>query len=130
MSTAEDVMSYTAWQLAGRADCAQPDSVTSPGADWLDTVRRNAVDSFDPADPDQDAHEQADAVVPIYTHHKWTVFTDLAAWQEDVTEFGPIEDLDQASSVALFIIADRLIRTLWDEMREEDDADDDSEDES
>lgn len=90
---------YTVYALARMAECGAPDSFTSPGADWLSTfpaVAREILSDSPEATNDgalSDAvHEQADSIVPVYTAHKWRVFTDLAAWQEDVTEYGPIED--------------------------------------
>lgn len=130
MSTTEDVKELTVWQLARMADCVTPDRTDSPGGDWLDTVRRDALDTFDADDPDQETSESADSLVPIYTATVWAVFVDLGAYQEDVTEFGPIEDMEQAAKVALYMIADRLISAIWSDLREDAEDDDSEGDES
>lgn len=108
-----DTTSYTVWQLAGLADVHSPDSLTSPGAAWLEQVARSLDDSDDWTE--DTAHELADDVVPIYTHERFQVFVDICAYQEDVTEFGPIGDMEQAAGVALYMIAVRLIDALHNE---------------
>jgi hypothetical protein len=40
------------------------------------------------------------------------VFVDLAAWQEDIEEFGPITDMEQGAGVALYMIAERLLTAI------------------
>ena len=104
--------------MAGMAGCASPDGLDSAGADWLRQVASSAaevvaeVDDIDDARYDDRLHEMADGLVPIYTHNRWQVFVDLAAYQEDVTEFGPIEDMERAAGVALYIIAERLVAAI------------------
>jgi hypothetical protein len=107
------------YELAGLAECASPDRPDSPGAEWLTRVANDAddlIEQTDPADLDalhDDTHERADQLVPIYTHHRWEVFTDLAAYQEDVTEYGAdASDLTATAGVALYMIAERLITAL------------------
>lgn len=106
----------TPWQLAHEAGCASPDSATSPGALWLVQVAEAANEWHDYSDDRDDApHQIVDGLVPIYTAERWRVFTDLAAWQEDVTEFGPIEDMEQAAGVALYLIGSRLATAVIEE---------------
>src|SRR5690606_33109396 len=91
----------TVYQLASIADCAAPDMLNGPGARFLLRVQdsaRELVEGAEPGDDLTDAiHEHADAAVPIYTHEMWATFIDLAAYEEDVTEYGPIEDMGQAA---------------------------------
>jgi hypothetical protein len=50
----------------------------------------------------------------------WSEFTDLAAYQEDPTEYGVDgSDMEQSARVCLYIIAERLATALFDEVRAE-----------
>lgn len=137
-------MTYTSpfgtFELADLAKCGYPaeddggtDAPPSPGAAWLRRVEDAAREAWDRCRsefPDLDAtetadhlnggdtpHEVANNVVPVYTHERWQVFTDLAAWREDLnghyengSEEGP--DLTDAAGDALYLIAKRLVRAL------------------
>ena len=106
----------TVWTLAGMAGVASPDSLTSPGAEWLELVAAYLVGAAEELAeavyPEDMIYEMADGLVPIYTHERWQVFVDLAAYTEDITDFGPIDDMEQAAGVALFMIAERLLTAL------------------
>lgn len=128
--------------LASLADCASPDSADSPGAAFLARVARDVTDyvsDAEDADP-RDAldnvsdwsHGIADSAVPVYTHERWQVFVDLAAYQEDVSELMPDagDDLTGAAGVALYMIAERLVRALADELSEALDAEDAEDDDA
>jgi hypothetical protein len=133
MVTTSDFPPPNAYVLAHIAEApATPDSLESPGAEWLTSVYHDALELIEDCAADCDVdfdgfrdvedriHERADQAVPIYTHHRWQVFVDLAAYQEDVDDFGPIEDLTDAAGVALYMIARRLIEQVVEEHREED----------
>jgi hypothetical protein len=111
------------YQLAQLADVTSPDSPTSPGAVWLLRVASDAEDLWDWGKETEDLtdtiSEYADQAVPVYTHERWKVFVDLAAYTEEVTEFGPVEDMTAAAGVALYMIAERLLNALIEEKREE-----------
>ncbi len=123
----------TVWTLAHMAEVASPDNVNSPGAEWLAQVYGaglEVAESIHEKDwtvsamlEDGDAFdlitESADAIVPIYTHRLWAVFVDLAAYQEDVEEYGPTEDLTQSAMVALFTIARRLIESTLEDIAQD-----------
>lgn len=118
-----------AYQLARTADCADPETLESPGAEWLHSVAAS-VDEIvaikrDGSDYWQDSvAETADMLVPIYNHRRWQVFVDLAAWQEDISDYGGVEgDMTAAAGVALYAIAERLLYALV-EMAEDDDDQD------
>lgn len=118
------------FHLSDRADCASPENLGSAGAHFLDAVRNDAVDLLESLDADgvqsfvlygtdgdlsDDISERADSAVPIYTHQLWATFVDLAAYNEDATELGAdASDLDQCARTCLYLIADRLLRTLID----------------
>ncbi len=119
----------TTYHLANLADCASPDArdaygcipsadaSPSPGAVFL----RDVADAYDGARddlsehpyPEDLLHELADGAVPIYTHSRWQTFTDLCAYNEDLTEYGaPPADMTDAAGLALYIIARRLLEAL------------------
>jgi len=103
----------SAWALAGLADCMDPDSGVSPGARMLESIRDAVLEEVPGArDLSDAAHEIADQVINVYTVGKWQQFTDLGAWAEDVSEFGPIRSLDDGANAALYLIGDRLARVL------------------
>jgi hypothetical protein len=107
----------TSWQLARLAGCADPDSLTSPGALFLDRVEADYIERVADGDYDEDdsPHEIADGAVPVYTHDRWTTFVDLGAYEEDTRELGDDgSDLTQSAAVALYMIAERLVRALHD----------------
>ena len=115
---------YTVWQLARMASCADPDHQDSPGAHWLTTV----ADSAKEVTNEDEVSETADSVVPIYTVERWRVFVDLGAWEEDVTELGAdASDLTQCAAIALYQIAERLLTAV---VEARDDAEDDDTEES
>jgi hypothetical protein len=117
-----------AYSLALLADVASPDSLESPGALWLTRIESAAANLLEECaelggDPVDAIHETADAIVPIYTHERWSVFTDLAAYNEDVTDYGPdYSDLTAVAGVALYVVAERLLSILVDEAGNGDDA--------
>lgn len=123
--TMTDPTTHTTYALARLADCHDPDTMTSPGARFLDRVESAFLDM---ETPDEDRFgEEADQLVPIYTHERWQVFVDLCAYEEDISEFGDYgDDLTRAAGVALYMIAERLLRALYEEAQ--DNADDDEED--
>ncbi len=135
MSETEDQLP---WRLARLADCMDPDSVTSPGAQFLFSVEDDARERWEDTDPeDRDRllsdewSEVADSAVPIYTREVWTMFVDLGAYQEDPTELGiDGSDMEQAAKVCLYMIAERLCHALADEWADEDETEEDEEGES
>ena len=104
----------TVWTLAGMAEVSSPDSLTSPGAEWLQRVALTVDDVRDYDDIDDGIHEQADGLVPVYTHHRWQVFVDLAAYTEDVDELAGAFDhsMEGRAGIALYLIAERLLTAL------------------
>ena len=124
--------------------CAPPADLStvrpSPGAKFLRSVaddmdwRIKYYFDDDPREHDPREHEPwelvdlladeiaevADGAVPIYTGERWAVFADLAAWQEDTTEYGATgDDLTAAAGIALYVIAERLARALVEKWGEE-----------
>ena len=109
--------SHTMYELARLAGCSDPDSPTSPGAQFLAMVEATLAD-YD--DPDYDtAWEIADNAPSVYTHEMWMQFVDLAAYSEDPSEVGADgADMEKSARVCLFMIAERLCIALIEEMQE------------
>ncbi len=106
-------MNATVWQLARLADCADPDTLTSAGAQFLQSVEGAYEDMRENEATADDVHEYADGAVPIYTHEVWATFADLAAWNEDPSELiGDQGDMTKGATVALYMIAERLLSAL------------------
>jgi hypothetical protein len=128
-TTLDDVREMNHFALANAVnDVAGPDSDTSPGALFLGRVRDAIIETLEwkveNDDPDlahaarvlrDDSHELADAAVPVYTHDRWLTFTDLAAWQVDVSEYaGGGEDMTQLAGIALYEVARQLVDEICD----------------
>ena len=127
-----DTDTPNAYQLANTADISSPDSLESPGAEWLDLVHQVARELIDDLDTTSQTEnessaldylddlqdqitERADQVVPIYTYNLWSVFVDLAAYQEDITDWSPQNEMENQARLALFLIAERLIVRIVEE---------------
>ncbi len=110
---------FSAFELADMADCASPDSRESAGAIWLGQIQDHFNNEFPNCDyPEDFPAEVADYMVPVYTHEIWTIFTDLAAYREDVSELGFVFDptnTDKYGQTALYMIAERLVNALIEE---------------
>ena len=112
---------HTAYRLANMIE-ASTESSTSEGSlwlvqvaeGWLDCEREEAIEYG--TDLDDAIHQAADNAVPIYTEHRWQVFTDLQGWQfseEIAKEIGPLPtDMTEAVGWILCTLAERLIYAL------------------
>ena len=132
------VRDLNAYQLARNAECADPDTLDSPGAKLLLGVRDDLIERleseredgqswaqvFGDLDDEGQLGEIADAAPDVYTARMWNQFVDLAAYQEDISgyvtaEIQPsgkalllIESLESAARMALYMIAERLVNAL------------------
>lgn len=115
---------HTIFALARMAGCGDPDNPDSPGARFLTSVADAASEHWyaygpDGAEDDDAVWEIADGAVPVYTHELWLTFVDLAAYREDddsglmadALSHGPAE-LDKVAGIALYQIAERLVRAV------------------
>lgn len=114
----------TVWQLARLAECLDPDSSSTPGADFLRGIREACSAAIEEGYADEDsAHEIADSAVPIYTHKRWGAFVDIGAYEEDPSELGAdASDLTAAAGVCLYLVAHRLASRLLEEAEEDEEA--------
>lgn len=117
----DEIRVLTAYQLSDRyaADCLTPDSLTSEGAEFLAGVRDAVLEQWDygvlAKNKEDVASEIANEAPDIHTYTKWQQFVDLGAWQEEAPDEWP-SNLDQAASVALYMIAQRLASVLLDSL--------------
>lgn len=134
-----NVTEFTVHRLANMADCTFGQE-SGPGAQWLrniaadvqeraDYCRENGepvtVDAwgYDGAD-----HEIADSAIPVYTSARWEVFADVRAWREDPSDMDPdASDMTNMAGVCLYMIAQRLVSALLEEIEAADDDDDQEE---
>ncbi len=128
-----------AWHLTTMADCAPPDSVESPGAALLLSVRDNTLEAVGSALEDgdtpesirfgDDIHEIADNAPSVYSYTLFQQFADLGAWQEDISEWDGLTDMEQGARQALYQIAERLVYSIVNELQDAYNADELSADE-
>lgn len=131
MATKElDYTVYTVWELARIAGVEYPDSAESVGAQWLETVAAVAADEDWDSVHDMDQadliRELADGCVPVYTHLRMKVLVDLCAYTEDVSDdsmYGQPLGMVALAGVALYRVAERLIRELVETLQGEDGED-------
>lgn len=126
----DEMRGATAFRLANDADCACPDELDSAGARFLLSVLRDTCYRADEIEPegwedlterlDDDLHEIADSAPDVYTYTRWLEFVDLAAWQEDPTELtgNAGDNMTEMAGVCLYIIAERLARSILDQLAE------------
>jgi hypothetical protein len=127
----------TIYALARLADCHDPDTAESPGAQFLRSVETYTEervhwekDNDEETDVSDLAHEIADATIPVYTGELWATFVDLQAWDEDISDYGDFEgDIEQVARWAVYGIGRRLAEALIEELREVDGANDEDEEE-
>ena len=102
-------MQHNAYQLANLAECASPDSDSSPGAMFLISVQDGVNDatSYNPTQTEwaDQAAQIADNAPDVYTHTLWLEFIDLCAYREDPSDLGV--------RVCLYLIAERLANVLF-----------------
>lgn len=115
----DEIESLNAYALANAADCGCPDALDSAGAAFLTGVRNAFVERYNHPEHGEtfngdDVSDIADAAPDYRNLQRWQEFTDLAAWQEDITEFcrPDASDLTTAAGVALYMIAERLVIEL------------------
>jgi hypothetical protein len=116
--TIEYVRKLSAYDLARLADCASPDSQYSHGATFLLAVRNAFVEAWENGYSWELVAREAPNV---YTHQMWCEFVDLAAYQEDLTDYGFLEDLETGARLALSQIAERLLYRLQEVAEEDED---------
>jgi len=104
-------------ELATLAGCGQPNSPSSPGAEFLIGIVNAVEDAIDNGELDERlAHELAEDAPAVSTDAKWQQFSDLLAWRIDVTDLtgdriSPRALTEHAHTV-LVVIATDLIAAL------------------
>jgi len=120
----QEIKELSAYELATMADCASPDSPSSPGARMLAQTRDTVIEAWESGryhgseDPSDVHHAIADDAPSVYTYTAWQQFVDLGAWQEEPETGEWPDDLSKAAAVALYQIAERLAVAVHDELCE------------
>lgn len=112
-----------AYELARVAEVQSPDSLESPGALFLLSVQDAVTEHL--TYEQSIGHEYStvvggsmiadDCVTTLESHGtygKWQAFVDLLAFQEDTSDLGAPEDMNQGADWALYMIAERLAVAL------------------
>ncbi|AFV51386.1 hypothetical protein FDG66_gp66 [Streptomyces phage phiCAM] len=132
MSIIEDIQGRSAYSLASDADTLCPDSLESPGARLLSSVRDSVIEAVEwkvehdglslteAAEEVRDGDELgeiADGAPSVYTHQVWTEFLDLGGYNEDLEPHDlNVDDLNKIPGIALYHIAYRLASVLLEEI--------------
>lgn len=115
-ATLDAIRNLHVWQLADMAGVSQPTNDEAAGTVFLDCVRANFVDAIEGEWYDIDARlEIGDEAPDVYTHRRMQEFTDLAAWQVDVTEYvdpSRFVDVVDLAGIHLAVAANNLLLAL------------------
>ena len=117
----DKIMKTSIYRIADMAGASSPDNDRSPGYRWLERVRDRtadlvadeSVDDGDIIDGDR-LYEEADSVVPIYTHELWTTWTDLGGYRFDGElrqEFSG-DDIERIPQADLYEMAENAMYQL------------------
>ena len=121
------------------ADCGSPEALDSHGAEFLTTTRdafvehvRYVVDDDEDSEHDSitsvldgmvndgTAADLADSAPSVYTYPMWQQFADLAAFEEDLSDYVVDSEtginISRLAAAALYAIAERLISALGREL--------------
>src|SRR6187402_881591 len=80
-------MTHNAVTLATLAGSGQPESVDSPGAEFLIAVRDAVEDAINEGEDDESTlNEIANDAPATSTHDKWQQFVDLKGYRVDTTD--------------------------------------------
>ena len=122
----DTINNLSAYGLASMADVASPDALGSPGAQFLTSVRDSlaewveyVLDTYDvqslPETAQDNAFEQVDACVPVYTRQIWQTFVDLCAYHDESDGEFDGGTMTEKASYVLAHIAERLFVALAEE---------------
>lgn len=132
----------TAYALAADLGCASPDTLESPGARFLCSVRDETLAAVEEALADGKKPEEvitenrgfeiSDSAPEVYDGPMWLEFVDLAAWQDqwyEDTEIHPTQNMTARARIALYTIARTLVFQIVNELQEQFDNADSNNDE-
>jgi len=116
METTKAIRDLNGYELANLADLGDTGIAGKAGYEMLDTVRvciADAIENGEFADRDADEiiHEIADSAVPVYYADIFEALVELRAWGEDIQDITPT-DLSQGAMVCLYLVGERLARSL------------------
>lgn len=113
------------YRLVNMAAVSLPDNLDSPGAQFLSHVRDSLVEWAEyhrgedietlGERAQDDAFEQVDSTVPVYTHPLWETFVDLSAYADESSDEFDGGTMTEQASYVLARIAERLFMELAEE---------------
>lgn len=105
--------SINAYYMASIIDSASPSSLSSKGAELLDSLRYNVLEWLTMNDEPINVTQLADDAVPTYTHDIWETFTDLCAYHEDIEDWTHEGmSMTEQATMALYVIGERFVTTF------------------
>lgn len=130
MERAERLRALNAYQLARIADCGDPDTTESMGAEFLLRIADSLAEAIEDKELDEDRISDIVSNSPnTYTHQMWQEFVDLCAYQQDTSDYGKPESINDQAAYALIDIAQSLVDGLHTDYLEGALSGDDEEDE-
>lgn len=143
----EALNEFSAYTLANMADVHTPDTLESSGAVFLTGIRDSVAEQLeyyfggDYADVESLSqfidsirelstfdHEIPDGAPSIYNYERMRQLVDLAAWDEDVSDYGEANIITAAGYV-LYNVARRLVEALLQEVADFEDGEEYEDDE-
>lgn len=120
---ADELRAKSVYELARLAECGDPDSADSVGAEFLKSVRDSVIEAFEYDSwgtyPEDTASQIADDSVPIWNYAIAQTWTDLTGWVIDAEDLSEgTTDTIKLMSLALYVAGDRLARALFEEYKE------------
>lgn len=119
---ADELRAKSVYELARLAECGDPDSVESAGAEFLKSVVEAVIEAFEYDSwgtyPEDTASQLADDCVPIWNYTVAQTWTDLTGWVIDADDLSEgVTDVIKLMSIALYVAGDRLARALFEEYK-------------
>lgn len=114
-TAAQRMRALTVYELARMADCGDPDSADTYGGAFLRNVRDDVAEALENG-YSVNIHEIADSMPSPYTYQRLAQLIDLQGYTEDLTEYpNETNNIEKLAGVALYLIAERLVRALIEE---------------
>ena len=119
---ADELRAKSVYELARLAECGDPDSADSVGAEFLKYVRDSVIEAFEYDSwgtyPEDTASQIADSCVPVWNYATAQTWTDLTGWVIDADDLSEgVTDVIKLMSLALYVAGDRLARALFEEYK-------------
>lgn len=121
---ADEIKAISVYTLARFAECGDPDSAESAGAEFLKSIAESVIETFEydswGSYPEDAISQISDSCVPVWNYTIAQTWTDLTGWIIDIDEL--LDGSDQRDtislmSLALYVAGDRLARALYEDYK-------------